>query len=193
LQDQENRTASENAKLASEYKECCEDWRLRDRYVLDKLSAAGILFALVGVASGTIPEGSHLIRLFLLGIGGLFSLILTISITKDIYYRDGTERLMRRLCVRLGVASALQRLGELPVFDGLDTYINSPQDSQFPRKVGMDRDRSLPELPRPLRNWLLNRHTFRWILAFYLGSFFVFATLFVLVVINWVYGRDLPI
>lgn len=185
---QENLSDSEKAKLRDEYRECCEDWRSRDKYVLDKLSAAGILFMLLGVALGTIPRESYIIKLFLLAIGGLFSLILAISVAKDTYYRDGTEKLLRRLCAQLGISSSLQILKSLKDFDdGLDF-----QDFQFPRKISIQRDKSSLVIPKRLRDWLLDRGTFKWILAFYLGSLIIFVILFILTLVNWRCGLNLP-
>lgn len=187
MKNQENLGEAEKAKLRDEYRECCEDWRWRDKYVLDKLSAAGILFMLLGVALGSID--SHIIKLCLLAIGSLFSLILSISVAKDIYYRDGTEKLLRRLSAQLGIGTSLQTLKSLKDFDdGLDF-----QDLQFPRKISIQRDKSSLAIPKRFRDWLLNRGTFKWILAFYLGSLLIFAILFILILVNWKCGLNLPI
>ncbi|MDI6814695.1 MAG: hypothetical protein QMC90_01215 [Dehalococcoidales bacterium] len=179
----------EKSLLESEYRECCEDWRWRDKYVLDKLSAAGILFMLLGVALGTVPPERPLIKLCLLLIGSLFGLILSISVAKDTYYRDGTEKLLRRLSARLGIDSSLQTLKSL---EGFDDGLNF-QELQFPRKISIQRDKSSLLLPERLRNWLLGQATFRWILAFYLGSLLIFAILFILILVNWIWGLNLPI
>jgi len=182
-----NQGVAEEAKLEIEYSQCCQDWRWRDKYVLDKLGAAGILFGLLGVALGTLPPGTHLIKLCLLLIGAFFAFILSISVAKDTYYRDGTEKLLRRLAVRLGISSSLQSLKD---FD--DVFLNS-EKLQFPRKIKMKPEKSSLRIPGWLRDWLLNRGTFRWILAFYLVSLVIFVSLFVLILVNWIWQVNLPI
>lgn len=189
MTEQENQREAEGARLESEYRECCQDWRWRDKYVLDKLGVAGILFMLLGVALGTIPPGSYIVKLCLLIIGGLFSLILSISVAKDTYYRDGTEKLLRRLSNQLSINSSLQTLESL---EGFDDGLNF-QELQFPRKISIQRDKSSLAVPKPLRNWLLNQRTFRWILGFYLVSFAVFVILFILILVNLICGLNLPI
>ena len=189
MSEQEKVNGVEKSKLESEYRELCEDWRWRDKYVLDKLSAAGILFMLLGVALGTIPPTAWVIKLCLLLIGGLFCLILGISVAKDTYYRDGTEKLLRRLSAQLGINSSLQTLQSL---EGFDDGLDFP-GLQFPRKISILRDKSSIVLPEWLRNWLLDQKTFRWILAFYLGSLLIFVILFILIVVNQICGLNLPI
>lgn len=182
----------ERSNLESEYKELCQDWRWRDKYVLDKLAAAGILFGLLGVAIGIIPPTAWAVKLFLLSIGALFSIILSISVAKDTYYRDGTEKLVRRLSARLGINSSLQTLKSLDLKSYFNDGLNF-RELQFLRKISIQRNRSSLIIPSPLRNWLLNRATFRWILAFYLVSFSIFLTLFTLILVNHTCGLNLPI
>lgn len=189
MTEQGSRRSAEEAKLEIEHSECCQDWRWRDKYVLDKLSAAGILFMLLGVALGTMPPESHLIKLFLLLIGGLFCIILSISVAKDTYYRDGSAALLKRLSAQLGISSSLQTLNSL---EGFDDGLNF-QELQFPRKISIERDKSSLLIPKRLRDWLLNQGTFRWILAFYLISFAIFAALFIVILVNWICGLNLPI
>jgi len=188
MTEEANQREAEEAKLEAEYRECCQDWRWRDKYVLDKLGAAGILFGLLGVALGIIPPGSHIIKLFLLLIGSFFSIILSISVAKDTYYRDGTEKLLRRLSTQLNINNSLQTLESL---QGFDDGLNF-QELQFPRKISIQRDKSSIALPKRLRDWLLNQRTFRWILAFYLGSFIIFLILIGLLLFDWIWGSCLP-
>lgn len=181
-----NLTKAERAKLELEYRELCEDWRWRDKYVLDKLGVAGILFGLLGVALGTIPSTAWVIKLCLVLIGALFSFILSISIAKDTYYRDGTEKLLRRLSAQLGIRSSLRALVSL----------EDVEDLEFTRKIEIKRDKyslRLPKWFKWLQNPLLNRKTFRWILAFYLTAFLIFISLFILILVNWIGGLNLPI
>jgi len=135
-------TEAKKARLEAEYRECSEDWRLRDKYVLDKLPAAGILFGLLGVALGTLPPETHLIKVLLVLIGGLFSIVLSISVAKDTYYRDGTEKLLRHLSARLGINNSLQTLKSLEDFE----------DLQFTRKIKIKRDRYSLRLPSTASN-----------------------------------------
>ena len=189
---------AERNKLESEYKELCHDWRLRDKYVLDKLPAAGILFGLLGVAVAYIPSTLWWIKLSLLSIGSLYAMVLSISVAKDTYYRDGTTALLKRLFLGLNIHSSFQTLKSIQAEsypeDGLDL-----QELQFPRKISIRQDKSTIKLWGPtvlkdwLRNWLLVRATFRWILAFYLVSFSIFVTLFILILVNHICKLNLPI
>lgn len=186
MTEEANQREAEEAKLEAEYRECCQDWRWRDKYVLDKLGAAGILFMLLGVALGTIPPESYILKLGLLLIGALFSFILSISVAKDTYYRDSTEKLIRRLSARLGISSSLQTLESLEDFEEL----------QFTRKIRIKRDKYSLRLPKWLKwleNPLLSRGTFNWILGFYLVSLVIFVSLFVLILFTWLCGLNLPI
>jgi len=178
----------ERSKLESEYKELCQDWRWRDKYVLDKLPSAGILFTILGVAVFYIPSTLWWVKLCLLSIGSLYSIVLSISVAKDTHYRDGTEKLLIRLSTRLGINSSLQTLKSLDFDDGLNF-----EELQCPRKISIQRDKSSLRVPKRLRNWLLNRGAFRWILAFYLVSLSIFLTLFILILVNYTCGLNLPI
>lgn len=176
---------TERAKLELEYRECCQDWRWRDKYVLDKLGAAGILFMLLGVALGLIEE-AWVVKLGLLLIGAFFSFILSISVAKDTYYRDGTEKLLRRLSARLGISGSLKTLESLEEFE----------DLQFTRKIKIQRDKyslRLPSWLKWLQNPLLNQKTFQWILIFYLVSLFIFVILFVLILVSLIWRLNPPI
>ncbi len=193
MSKQEKLNEIERSTLEGEYRELCHDWWQRDKNVLDKLPAAGILFGLLGVAVAYISPTLWLIKLALLSIGSLYSMVLSISIAKDIYLRDGTEKLLRRLSDRLGLNNLLQSLKS-----DSDNGLNL-QELQFPRKIRIQRDKSTLKLWGPtalqvrLKNWLLNQVTFRWILAFYLLSFSFFGTLIVLILIKQKFGCNLPI
>ncbi len=182
-----NSEETKEAKLIIEYGQLCEDWRSRDRYVLDKLGAAGILFGLLGVALGTIPSTAWVIKLGLVLIGALFSFILSISIAKDTYYRDGTEKLLKCLSAQLGISGYLKSEESLKDVEGLE----------FTRKIAIKSDKYLLRLPKGLKwlqNPLLKRSTFTWILVFYLVSFFIFAILFIMILVDSLAsGLSLPI
>ena len=83
--------------LKLEYKELCKDWRMRDKYVLDKLNASGIGLALVGLSIASIPAHEYLFKLSLAFMGAFFSWVMSVSVFKDILYRDYTEKLLERL------------------------------------------------------------------------------------------------
>ncbi|MFO8101531.1 MAG: hypothetical protein R6U37_05105 [Dehalococcoidia bacterium] len=166
-----------------EYELLYEDWCLRDKYVLDKLGASGVLFGLVGIALGTVGEELWAVKLCLLFIGAYFSLVISISVAKDTYYRDGTEKLLRFLSRELGIRDTLE---EMQVRGDFPETLKSA-DLGFPRKIKMDTDGS------SLRNWLVNRATFRWILGFYLFTFLVFAGLFVTILGEQIWDWEFPI
>lgn len=189
MSNQEELTEETKSKLEREYPELCQDWRWRDKYVLDKLPTAGILFTLLGIAIYYIPPTLWWLKLCLLTLGSLYAIVLSISVAKDTYYRDGTEKLLRRLIAQLGIHSSLRALYLMSrINDGL--YL---RELRFPRKISIQRDKSSIRLPQRLRNWLLDRKTFRWILAFYLVSFSIFLTLFILILVNRICGLNLPI
>lgn len=176
--------------LEMEYRELCSDWRQRDAYVLNKLSGAGILFSLIGLALANLNDDQYLIKLVLAGAGAFFSLILTISVTKDTRYRDGTEALIRLVGSKLGIPQALAALKDDPIAQNKITVTNL----DIPRKVKVPlRQTSLVKGPRCLMNWLDRRTTFRWILSFYLLCCLAFIALFVLVLVDTFSGVTLPI
>ncbi len=154
----------ETERLLIEYKELCQDWRMRDKYVLDKLGIASILFALLGFAMATIPEEKYLIRLLLLSLGAFLSFILCISIFKDIYYRDSTETLLECLGEYLCIKGSLLKMGCQKEFE---------DDLKFPRKVRLKT--SPTRFPRILEKIFRNRHTFKWVFYFYFIVFVVFS------------------
>jgi len=174
----------EEKRLKSEYKELCNDWWQRDRNVLDKLRGAGILFGLLGLAIGNIPPERILIQIFLLIAGAIFSMILCISMSKDILYRDGTEALLIRLAARLGITESLKGLksfkdGKHP--NGFDDGLKF-EELKFSRKVKILPEKS--SLPKWLSSWIEKRQTFRWLLFFYMISFGIFVLLLILISVN---------
>ena len=182
----------EERRLEIEYQELCNDWRLRDKYVLDKLGVTSILFGLLGLAVGNIPPERPLIKLFLLFAGALFSFILCVSVSKDILFRDGTEALLKRLAFRLGITKSLRDLKVLqsPDFDDDIDF----QKLQVGRRVRISAKKStLKVFPGWLNNWISKQATFRWILGFYMISFGVFVILFILILVNWIFCLNLPI
>lgn len=179
-------------ELEIEYKELCEDWRCRDKYVLDKLGTAGILFALLGLAVGQIPDENPFLKLLLLFLGGLLSLVLAISVAKDTYYRDGTQEFVKSIARRLKITDSLGSLEDTPILE-------KQYPLEMPRKISIDVDeyvqlpRKSPKLLKGLHKWLLHRNTFAWILWFYVALMLFFLGLFIAILIEWKFEWNLPL
>lgn len=183
--------------LENEYRELCNDWWQRDKAVLEKLSAASILFGLLGLAVASIPPDRPLIKVVLLFAGALFSVVLCISVAKDTLYRDGTQALLTRLAAKLHITNSLKDLAFLTDADhpvGFDDGLDF-QELQFPRKVKIWSYK--PFSPRVFPGWLVNwiqkQSTFKWILAFYMVAVGIFVILLILVLVNWICCLNLPI
>jgi len=199
--DKERCKNPDKEKLEIEYKELCQDWRSRDKHVLDKLSATGILFALLGLAMATVPKCEYPVRLLLGFIGTFFSLILSISIFKDIYYREGTEKLLICLSKHLCIEKSLHNLNYQKCLK-LERQQYFKNDLKFPRKIKIDLEEVFKSgkitkseeplgslaFPKCLKIILSNRTTFNWIFYFYFASFFIF--LFVTLKILYDWSRD---
>ncbi|MDD5190702.1 MAG: hypothetical protein PHE50_06650 [Dehalococcoidales bacterium] len=158
--------------LLTEYRELCQDWRQRDKYLLDKLGVAGILFALIGIAVGAIPPAHSVIRIGLLLVGAFFSLLLCLSVTKDILYQDGTQKVLSRLALKLGIPQLT-----LGLFNQTEiaTIFSSDENLEFLRKIKIRAGQSTVSfLPKWARNWAQAQRTLIWILFFYILSFLVF-------------------
>ncbi len=184
--DQVESEQSEKSVLEAEYGEACQDWRQRDKYVLDKLGTAALLYGIIGIAFGSFDDDKGLIIKLLLLVAGLFfSLILTISVAKDTYYQVGSEKLIRYLALKLGIADELNKSDNLKSILYIDKK-GKQATLDFPRKIYVKRDDPAIKIWKPLRNFLLNRTTFNWILLFYIISFLVFLTFIVILLVNWV-------
>ncbi len=186
----EGRTIVDQEKIIKiEYELLSEDWCLRDKYVLDKLGASGVLFGLVGVALGTVGQNLWAVKLCLLFIGAYFSLVLSISVAKDTYYRDGTEQLLRFLSKELGISNTLKEMQDKEGFpDSL-----KKANLQFTRKINMESEQSSLKNMGWLINWLVKRNTFGWILRFYIFTFLVFTVLFITIICEQIWDWELPI
>ena len=174
----------ETELLKIEYRELCQDWRMRDKYVLDKLGVASILFALLGLAMAAIPDGKDVIRFLLASLGALYSFILCISIFKDIYYRDSTRKLIECLYEFLCIKNSLQNIHCEVVFE---------EGLRFPRKIKVKDlgETSYSRFPKPIRNILgsifKDRDTLKWVFGFYFIVFIVFLSYAIYIL--WVYWR----
>lgn len=178
--DKERCENLDKEKLEIEYKELCQDWRSRDKHVLDKLSVTGILFALLGF------------------IGTFFSLILSISIFKDIYYREGTEKLLICLSKHLCIEKSLHNLNYQKCLK-LESQQYFKNDLKFPRKIKIDLEKVFKSskitkseepleslvFPKRLKIILSNRTTFNWIFYFYFASFFIFLFVTLKILYDW--------
>jgi len=173
------------ALLTEEYKEVNADWRLRDKYVEDKFMQSVFVFALIATllaavvtALHVVPEGTLRSALPLAYPAGFvlfstlffFAFVMLISLVKDTYYRDGSERMARLL---LGVIEAelgcncisvLRQAAEDPLrrdhpaegFGPFTRKIQAPAEGRA--KLGM---------PFSMERVLSRRKTFRWITAYY--------------------------
>lgn len=110
-EEEQRKLDDEGRRLEIEYQELGLDWRQRDKNVLDKLMGAGILFAILGIAAVTLPTTLAWLKIVLLLIGAFFSIILCISVTKDILYRDGSEKILIFLANKLKISDSLRDLG----------------------------------------------------------------------------------
>ena len=187
---------AEKELLLMEYQQLCEDWRQRDRYLIEKLIAAGILFGLLGVAFKDTPN--WLVQLALMAIGGFFAFICMMSTINDLKYRDGTEQLIRAISDKLELHVLFNKLGDLknnikplenktPV-DPEKATIKNPLIFQFLRKVAVDPKKSTIKNPPWLINGLREQPTFRYIFWFYVFSMVCFIVFFITILVgHWVH------
>ncbi|MDD5288403.1 MAG: hypothetical protein PHY28_04760 [Dehalococcoidales bacterium] len=160
--------ATERELLKMEYEQLCQDYRQHDKYVLDKLTAAGILFGLLGIAVSQIQD--FWIKIVLLFLGGLFGCICSISVAKDTYYRDGYGKIITGLSKKLGIWDKMKNLNAEGYFADSLKPERADKELQLLRQIHIKPEKSSIVLPRRLRNFLINRKTFRWILFFYLTA-----------------------
>ena len=172
-EEEQRKLEDERRRLEIEYQELGLDWRQRDKNVLDKLLGAGILFAILGVAAVTLPTTLAWLKIVLLLIGAFFSIVLCISVAKDILYRDGSEKMLIFLANKLKISDSLRDLGCVDSqAGGVDP---SEVDGRFMRKIKIaPENTSLKSIPKWLKSWLGKQPTFTWVLYFYLSSFCVF-------------------
>jgi hypothetical protein len=173
----------ERRLLENEYVRLCDDWRWRDKYVLDKLTGAGILFTLFSLAIGIVQPEYSFLKPFCFFSGSLFSTIFGISVAKDMLYRDGTESAIIKIAKTIGIDRSFRKLENLsPENDGIEfTRIQST------RKILTVFEKSYLHNFGLLGKWLYTRSTFKWILSFFVffsGSFFI---LFILSILNIVF------
>jgi hypothetical protein len=174
----------EQTRLEIEYQELGLDWRQRDKNVLDKLMGAGILFTILGVAAVTLPTTLAWLKIVLLLVGALFSIILCISVAKDILYRDGSEKLLIFLADKLKISESLRNLR---CSDPKSAGVALPElDLGFLRKIKIQPENSsLKSIPKWLKVWLGKQPTFTWVLYFYMVSFCVFVISAIVILVTY--------
>ena len=170
--------------LLEEYRQCCKDWRLRDKYVEDKFIQSVFFFTFVAaLAAATATALDHLRNLFsgllpliafvLFAVLFLFALVMLISLVKDTYYRDGSarmiERLLHQLEFELGdsqpITDLLAELGENHL---IVPYKPWRVGRSFTRKITATAEEvSSLGIGKPLQQCLSGRPTFKWITFYY--------------------------
>ena len=169
--------------LMEEYKEVNADWRLRDKYVEDKFIQSVFVFTLISaLLAAAITAIAHSVSarevlpvalpvgFVLFGVLFFFALVMLISLVKDTYYRDGSERMSRLLL------NALQAELECDCISVFRKEAEDPRDPRpvpersgpFIRKIKAPSDgMARLGMPHWLERSLSRRMTFRWITAYY--------------------------
>lgn len=175
-------TDNERKLLIMEYEQLCQDYRQHDKYVLDKLSAAGILFALLGVAIAQIHD--LWTKIILLFLGGLFGFICTVSVAKDTYFRDGYGKIITGISKRLGIWDEMKKLNAEGYFTDSLKPEEVDKELLLLRHIHIDPKKSSIKLPDWLRSFLVNQKTFRWILVFYIAATISFWGILIAIIIG---------
>ncbi len=170
--------------LIEEYKEVNLDWRMRDKYVEDKFIGSIFVFSLIStlvafvITASDGPRGGvffadfsyYLVGSVFFGVLFFFGLVMLISLVKDTYYRNGSERMSRLLLnvleVELGsdCISVLRREAEDP--EARDDI--PARHGPFTRKIKAPVEgKAKLGIPLAVEKLLSRRMTFRWITAFY--------------------------
>jgi hypothetical protein len=175
--------------LIEEFKEVSCDWRLRDKYVEDKFIHSVFLFtmiaALIGIAIrffadssiGEIGVVDSIVSFgmpagfVVFGVLFFFALVMLISLVKDTYYRDGSERLSRLILSALEAEldfNAISVLRAVAADPGPTDAIFGDEFGPFTRKIkAPPESKAKTGIPLPVESFLSRRRTFRWITAFY--------------------------
>jgi hypothetical protein len=152
----------EKELLLEEYRQLCEDFRMRDKYVLDKFIGVSFVSSLIGFAYTQVSSDCLFIEPCLLFIGALFSLIAAISVKKDTYYRYGSANVLKDLSNYLKI----------------NYYINNVIIKKKYENKNINSLRWI-KLDKGSENWFIKQTTFKWIFSFYLIIFFMFVSLFI--------------
>lgn len=122
----------------AEYEQLCEIWRQRDRYVMEKVSHLFLLTSITIGSAWLVPRDSYsplevtAIRALLFFWGAMMSFVLNVSITRDTYYRDGTEEVI--------VSLLREAKGDLRNSAVAEIYDAALQSESFPQKLRMNSD-----------------------------------------------------
>ena len=184
-----NLTDKERKQLENEYDQLCQDWRWRDKYVLDKLTGSGILFTLLILAIGNIQKPDSILRPFVFLGGVLFSIVSSISIYKDVVFRNGTEKAIVRIAKELGIKDAFQQLRYLQptINDGIEFHqIDTLRKIQPKIEKSYDVNFLGVKL-NCLKSWLYDRATFNWILFVYFSSTLAMFGLFIVSILALIF------
>jgi len=199
--------------LLAEYQELCHDWRMRDGYMEAKFTNAAFVFSAItllffiftgrtsdGGASGLIPW------IIIFSLASLYTFIMLISISKDVYYRDGSMKAATKLQTQIEehvpataeereeteiITKAIELLSieerlKAKLRECVAAVTTTPLPScifegeEFSDKHGAHSFRKLSPRggsdvgARFYRRVILNRHTGRWIQAFFLAALVVF-------------------
>jgi hypothetical protein len=169
--------------LLEEYKEVNADWRLRDKYVEDKFMQSVFVFTLISALLAAVATAfAHFnglrdmlplafpIGFVLFGVLFFFAVVMLISLVKDTYYRDGSERMSRLLLNALQVEldcdciSVFRKEAE----DPKDPYPVPEKSGPFVRKIKAPSDgKAKLGMPHWMERSFSRRRTFKWITAYY--------------------------
>jgi len=188
--------------LVDEYKEVNADWRLRDKYVEDKFIQSVFVFtlisALLAAAITTAAESEALqkalpvalpVGFVLFGVLFFFALVMLISLVKDTYYRDGSERMSRLLLNALQLElgcyciSGFRKEAE----DSRVPYPVPERSGPFIRKIKAPSDgKAKLGMPHWLEKRLSHCHTFRWITAYFTLVTFLCLAVSIACLVCWI-------
>ena len=185
---------NEKRLLEYEYRELNADWRMRDGYVLTKLGGAGIIFSLLGLAVANLGPDQWGIKVILAAAGAFYSMILCISVAKDVHFRDSTGALLKHITRRLDIIGSIKKdLGaDEPVTKAMEKL-----DITRKLSIALEHTSLKKACAFPPYKWMImiidKQTTFLWILSFYVFSFLAFLSLFIMIFVDRFSGIHLPI
>ena len=121
--------------LENEYHRLCDNWRLRDQYVLQKFIPESLLLA-SAIVGMTQVKGNQVVMGFLFLFCFLFSVVLTVSLMKDQYYIWATREVIQKLANKLDIPKDLAAIT-------LQNPNPKPDDIKrfnFPEAINIDED-----------------------------------------------------
>jgi len=148
--------------LLEEYRQCCEDWRLRDSYAQGKLLGTALIFvpAVIGifqVLATPFNVISLLVVSALLIVTGFLFRISMVSTIKDVAYRRGSEILAESIRCKLGTKDKIACLiRDLEEGNRLNLNSDKGRAEPNPRKVKASCADTVIR-PKPLRDRAFKR------------------------------------